>query len=86
MPIFDHTYSKITEVTSNSTEFTSTCKKVSSFHQFILDMQLILDPLTKVATTILPMPTQKLFNKLLIFMICINMQNIRLFHQFVLEL
>ena len=43
MSIFDHTPPKITEVITNSTELASTCKKISSFYQFILDIQLILE-------------------------------------------
>ena len=42
-PIFDHTHPQISEITFSFSEFSPVCKKISSFHQFTLEIQSILE-------------------------------------------
>ena len=77
-PIFDHAHPKIIERTFSFSEFSPACKKISSSHQFILEIQSILESCDQTGHTY--------FHQLMIMWICINMQKIRLFHWFVLEI
>ena len=49
--IFDHAHLKITGLTFSFLEFVSACKKISEFHQFILEIQLILESLDQSGHT-----------------------------------
>ena len=42
--IFDNSHQIIIKVTFSLPKFVSACKKISSFHQFVLEIQEILEP------------------------------------------
>ena len=42
-PIFENAHLKISEITFSSPEFSPACRKISSFHLFILEIQSILE-------------------------------------------
>ena len=77
---------QIDEVTFRFPEFVSACKKiVYSIYSFLRCSQFP-STVTRVVTPIFPMPTQKFFSQLLIFMTLYQTQKIRLLHRFVLEI
>ena len=59
-------------------------QKISSFHLFILEIQLNLEPRDQIDHThFLLCSTTRFSINLSFFWICINMQRIRLFHRFI---
>ena len=51
MPIFGHAHPKIIEITFTIPKFAPACRKISSFHQFILQMQSILESCNQTGHT-----------------------------------
>ena len=83
-PIFDQTHSKTREITFSFPEFAPACKKsVHSIYSFL--RQSILESHNQTHHThFWSYPPKKI---LITFMqICINMQKIRMFHWFVLDI
>ena len=64
-PIFDYAHPIIIKVTINFPKFVAACKKISLFHQFILEIEQILEPQGRKGHVHFPSPPPK---KLLAFM------------------
>ena len=86
-PIFDQTHPKNHWDTFCFPEFAPPCKKSVLFHQFILEIQPILESSDHtVHTHFWPRPCKKILITFWLIWICINMQKNRLFHWLVLEI
>ena len=79
---FDHAHPKIIEITFSFPALPPACKKSAHSINSFFKYSQFQSPVTRLAT-----PIPKFFDQLLIFMsICINMQKIRPFHSFGLEI
>ena len=68
VPNFDHTHSKISETNLSFLEFAPACKKITSFHPFILEVQSILESHDKNGHThFWPCLSQTFSDQLLIY-------------------
>ena len=74
MAIFDQAHLKIIESTFSFTEFVPTCKKSSLFHQFIFEIQSILES------------HDQTFDQLLIFVNLYQHAHNHLFQLFILQI
>ena len=87
IPNFDHAHPKMIEIIFTFPEFHQYAKTrfIPSIHSW--DTVNFRVPWPDWPHTFLTTPTSKVFDQLLIYVnwICINMQNIKLFHWFVLE-